>query len=230
MIKGIFSRFASEIKNDRMDSSVGLVCIVCGKTFSYQKNGAKGRLPLCCSEQCRRKRRSKIQGDWIKKRYASDEEFRTDLKKKSLEAYYEKQARKKGYEVQVREPENIRTRCEGCGREFEYEHNGGRLRKYCSEKCSQRVKNRNFYEKAKEWRRERYRTDENYRARMLEINNRSSRKRRENANELGIDELVTSIASAKSTDEIRQILEERTRLKSEVRNKYIRANKEEYGE
>lgn len=58
------------------------VCPICGKEFEQVRKTA-GRKKIYCSKACKRKNDQKITANYIKRRYAQDEEFRAMRKRQS---------------------------------------------------------------------------------------------------------------------------------------------------
>ena len=53
-----------------------LNCKICGRSFTYEKTRGGGREPGFCSDECRRRARSKTNTKSLLKRYHKDEDFR----------------------------------------------------------------------------------------------------------------------------------------------------------
>lgn len=102
------------------------------------------------------------------------------------------------------------VKCKICGKEFEVEKGRGRVPQFCSEECRRKahtkVTTRNIIN--------RYHTDEEFRKRRVASNVSSNRRRREARREQALQELVVELMQADTSDEVRRLLEEKTRLKS----------------
>lgn len=103
--------------------------------------------------------------------------------------------------------------CKVCGREFEYEYNGGKGRKpgFCSEECRAKAHTKiNTKCMVK-----RYKNDEEWRKKRIANNVAGEKRRRAERKEKVITEMVAFFASSTDTRAIRKLLEEKTRVKSE---------------
>lgn len=103
------------------------------------------------------------------------------------------------------------VKCKICGKEFEVESKRGRVPQYCSDKCRRKahtkVTTRNLTN--------RYRTDDEFRKKRVAANVLGNRRRREARREQAMQELISDIMQANTSDEVRAILEKKTRIKSE---------------
>lgn len=103
--------------------------------------------------------------------------------------------------------------CKVCGKEFEYEYNGGKGRKpgFCSEECRAKAHSKiNTKCMVK-----RYKNDEEWRKKRIANNVAGEKRRRAERKEKVITEMVAFFASSTDTRAIRKLLEEKTRVKSE---------------
>lgn len=104
------------------------------------------------------------------------------------------------------------VKCKICGKEFEVEKKRGRVPQVCSEECRRKahtkITTRNIAN--------RYRTDEEFRKKRVAANASSNRRRREARKEQAMQELVFELMQANTSDEVRKILDERVRLKSQT--------------
>lgn len=103
------------------------------------------------------------------------------------------------------------VKCKICGKEFEVDKSRGRVPQFCSEECRRRahtkITTRNIMN--------RYHTDEEFRKKRVASNVSSNRRRREARREQAMQELVVELMQANTSDEVRAILEKKTRIKSE---------------
>lgn len=103
--------------------------------------------------------------------------------------------------------------CKVCGKEFEYEYNGGKGRKpgFCSEECRAKAHSKiNTKCMVK-----RYKNDEEWRKKRIANNVAGEKRRRAERKEKAITDMVAFFASSTDTRAIRKLLEEKTRVKSE---------------
>lgn len=102
------------------------------------------------------------------------------------------------------------VKCKICGKEFEVDKSRGRVPQFCSEECRRKahtkITTRNIMN--------RYHTDEEFRKKRVASNVSSNRRRREARREQALQELVVELMQADTSDEVRRLLEEKTRLKS----------------
>lgn len=103
------------------------------------------------------------------------------------------------------------VKCKICGKEFEVDKSRGRVPQFCSEECRRKahtkITTRNIMN--------RYHTDEEFRKKRVASNVSSNRRRREARREQAMQELVVELMQANTSDEVRAILEKKTRIKSE---------------
>lgn len=109
--------------------------------------------------------------------------------------------------------------CKTCGKEFEYEYKGGRLRKFCSTKCSVKFSNMTYHQGY--WTK-RYREDAEWREKRLSYNNELARKKRADAKEeaekrrqLIANATVQLIREASTLEEAIEIFEEKALVRKE---------------
>lgn len=101
--------------------------------------------------------------------------------------------------------------CKVCGKEFEVEKTAGRVSGFCSEECRRKARTKiNTKSLLK-----RYHNDEEFRKKRIADNVAGNRRRREGRKEQAMQELVADLMSADTSDEVRQILDERVRIKSQ---------------
>lgn len=101
--------------------------------------------------------------------------------------------------------------CEVCGKEFEYEFIGGRMRKFCSTKCANK---RNNSRRAPDYWANRYANDSGYRERKKEANNAYAKRTRVRRKQEVFDQIIADVMGAKSEVEVRAILSEKMRVKA----------------
>jgi len=103
------------------------------------------------------------------------------------------------------------VKCKICGKEFEVEKKRGRVPQFCSEECRRKahtkVTTRNITN--------RYHTDDEFRKKRIASNASGNRRRREARREQVMQELIFEVMQANTSDEVRAILEKKTRIKSE---------------
>lgn len=103
------------------------------------------------------------------------------------------------------------VKCKICGKEFEVASKRGRVPQYCSDECRRKahskVTTRNIVK--------RYRTDDEFRKKRVAANVLGNRRRRETRREQAMQELISDLMQANTSDEVRAILEKKTRIKSE---------------
>lgn len=103
------------------------------------------------------------------------------------------------------------VKCKICGKEFEVEKTTGRVSGFCSEECRRKARTKvNTKSLLK-----RYHNDEEFRKKRIADNVIGNRKRREARKEQAMQELVADLMQADTSDEVRQILDERVRIKSQ---------------
>lgn len=105
--------------------------------------------------------------------------------------------------------------CEVCGKTFEPAEGRGRKPRYCSVKC--RKEGLRLYRIG--WRKEKRENDKEYYSRRMRDQNEVIKRRRANLKEQAILTIVDDVAQAETYEQIRQILEERCR----VRNDYVKS-------
>lgn len=107
----------------------------------------------------------------------------------------------------------LTSTCKICGKEFEYEYNGGKGRKpgFCSEECRAKAHTKTNTKSMVK----RYHSDEEWRKKRIAQNIASEKRRREERRDKVITEMVAFFASSTDTRAIRKMLEEKTRVKSE---------------
>jgi endogenous inhibitor of DNA gyrase (YacG/DUF329 family) len=106
------------------------------------------------------------------------------------------------------------VKCVICGKEFEKEKGRGKAYKYCSDECRKVARSRANTEKMVE----RYHGDAEWRAKRVKQNVASNRKRREARKEQAMQELCKELYDAKSSGDIRAILEKKVRIKASIYN------------
>lgn len=105
------------------------------------------------------------------------------------------------------------VKCKICGKEFEVEPNkrGGRVSQFCSDECRRKARSKiNTKSLIK-----RYHADEEWRKKRIASNVAGNRRRREERRELAMQQLVFELGQAKDAGEMREILEEKVRIKSQ---------------
>ena len=103
------------------------------------------------------------------------------------------------------------VKCKVCGKEFEVEKTAGRVSGFCSEECRRRARTKvNTKSLLK-----RYHNDEEFRKKRIADNVIGNRKRREARKEQAMQELCEELYNAKSSGDIRAILEKKVRIKSQ---------------
>lgn len=101
--------------------------------------------------------------------------------------------------------------CKVCGKRFEVERTVGRVSGCCSDACRRKAHTKvNTKSLLK-----RYHNDEEFRKKRIADNVAGNRKRREARKEQAMQELIADLMSANTSDEVRQILDERVRIKSQ---------------
>lgn len=104
------------------------------------------------------------------------------------------------------------TKCKVCGKEFEVEKTAGRVIGFCSEECRRKARTKvNTKSLLK-----RYHNDEEFRKKRIADTVAGNRKRREARKEQVMQELIADLMQAETSDEMRQLLEEKVRLKSQT--------------
>ncbi|WP_024859800.1 hypothetical protein [Ruminococcus flavefaciens] len=118
--------------------------------------------------------------------------------------------------------------CSECGKLFEWERKGkGRLPHYCSAKCKNKRDNRATVAYLKQ----RYRDDLVFRERRKRSNILSMKRKRDERKAQAMEKLVNDLLAATTVEQVREILNERVRLKSELYMPQDSSdNEEEYGE
>lgn len=101
--------------------------------------------------------------------------------------------------------------CKDCGKEFTYEWAGGRLRQFCSTKCSNHWRNTHY---SLDYWKNRAATDADWKKKRLEYNKQLSKRLRIERKAEAFERLVEDLLNAESEEAFRIILEERVRLKS----------------
>lgn len=103
------------------------------------------------------------------------------------------------------------VKCKVCGKEFEVEKTAGRVSGFCSEECRRKARTKvNTKSLLK-----RYHNDEEFRKKRIADNVAGNRKRREARKEQAMQELCEELYNAKSSGDIRAILEKKVRIKSQ---------------
>jgi hypothetical protein len=103
------------------------------------------------------------------------------------------------------------VKCKICGKEFEAEKTAGRVSGFCSEECRRKARTKvNTKSLLK-----RYHNDEEFRKKRIADNVIGNRKRREARKEQAMQELCEELYNAKSSGDIRAILEKKVRIKSQ---------------
>ncbi len=102
------------------------------------------------------------------------------------------------------------VKCKICGKEFEVDKSRGRVPRFCSEECRRKAHTKTTTRNIMN----RYHTDEEFRKKRVASNVSSNRRRREARREQALQELVVELMQADTSDEVRRLLEEKTRLKS----------------
>lgn len=102
--------------------------------------------------------------------------------------------------------------CANCGKEFTYIRKR-RERKFCSQKCRNRVFNVRHCVKSRNARFER---DPEYKKQVLAKNSECIKRRTAMRKEAVMVELIDKLAATSNADEIRSILEQYTRLKASL--------------
>lgn len=101
--------------------------------------------------------------------------------------------------------------CKVCGKEFEVEKTAGRVSGFCSEECRRKARTKiNTKSLLK-----RYHNDEEFRKKRIADNVAGNRRRREGRKEQAMQELCEELYNAKSSGDIRAILEKKVRIKSQ---------------
>lgn len=101
--------------------------------------------------------------------------------------------------------------CKVCGKKFEVEKSAGRVSQFCSEECRRKAHTKiNTKSLLK-----RYHNDEEFRKKRIADNVIGNRKRREARKEQAMQELCEELYNAKSSGDIRAILEKKVRIKSQ---------------
>lgn len=104
------------------------------------------------------------------------------------------------------------VKCKICGKEFEPKRAAGRHPNFCSEECRRKAHTK----KTTKYLNERYKNDDEFRKKRIASNAASNRRKREGRKEQAMQELVLQLMQAETPEEIRSILEERVRLKSQT--------------
>lgn len=102
--------------------------------------------------------------------------------------------------------------CAVCGKEFMREKRNGRRKVFCSEEC-RKEKHKEY---SNRYNMRRYYSDADFRKHKAELNRKSSKKYRSVRKEKAWQELVDAVVAAQTEEEVRSILEERVRLKSDL--------------
>lgn len=108
--------------------------------------------------------------------------------------------------------ETEQATCVVCGNEFTREKRSGRRKVFCSEEC----RKKKHQEYSNRYNMRRYHSDADFRKHKAELNRNSSRKHRSARKEKAWQELIDAIIAAKTEEEVRSILEERVRMKSDL--------------
>lgn len=156
-------------------------CVICGRKFSWVSDGV-GRNKKYCSEDCRKRARLETAKKYMNKRYEENEEYRDQVRKRSLERYRTQAEAKKKMCTESRAQKRIEMlTCRICGQSFKCDVSGktGRRPGFCSEECRaeyQKRKRSNYY-------RERYHSDEEFRKRRIEQTIALARSKKEREGE-----------------------------------------------
>ena len=103
------------------------------------------------------------------------------------------------------------VKCKIWGKECEVEKTAGRVSGFCSEECRRKARTKvNTKSLLK-----RYHNDEEFRKKRIADNVIGNRKRREARKEQAMQELCEELYNAKSSGDIRAILEKKVRIKSQ---------------
>lgn len=101
--------------------------------------------------------------------------------------------------------------CKICGKKFEVEKSAGRVSQFCSDECRRKARSKTNTKSIVK----RYHNDEAFRKKRIASNVAANRKRREARKEQAMQELVLQLMQAETSEEIRSILDERVRIKSQ---------------
>ena len=102
------------------------------------------------------------------------------------------------------------AKCIICGKEIEEKGGKGRKELYCSQKC----RNKGHIKATSKYLNSRYHTDDEFRKKRIASNVESNRRRREARKEQVMQELILQLMQAETADEIRSLLEEKTKIKA----------------
>lgn len=115
--------------------------------------------------------------------------------------------------------EYVSRTCVVCGKAFtEVKHPSGNKRKFCSHECElahRREYRRKYFQ-------QRYEEDSEYRKKVKAYNSKHGVERRKSLREAFIDSMVATLAGIDDEKEIKNILEENFRVKSEKYDKHAR--------
>lgn len=100
------------------------------------------------------------------------------------------------------------AKCIICGKEVE----GKRENVYCSDEC----RAKGHTKSTSKYLTKRYHSDETFRKKRIAMNVEGNRRRRAGRKEQVMQELILQLMQAETADEIRSILEEKTRIKSDL--------------
>lgn len=99
-------------------------------------------------------------------------------------------------------------KCVVCGKEFE----GDVRRRYCSPECKHVMDVKNSLKSLHR----KYHSDEDYRKKRIADNSAGNKRRREARKEQVMQELCEELYNAKSSGDIRAILDKKVRIRSEL--------------
>ena len=102
------------------------------------------------------------------------------------------------------------AKCIICGKEIEEKGGKGRRGLYCSPEC----KSKGHTKATSRYLNSRYHTDDEFRKKRIASNVESNRRRREARKEQVMQELIADLMQADTSDEVRKLLEEKTKLKA----------------
>lgn len=102
------------------------------------------------------------------------------------------------------------AKCIICGKEIEEKGGKGRKELYCSQEC----KSKGHTKATTKYLNSRYHTDDEFRKKRIASNAESNRRRREARKEQVMQELIVDLMQADTSDEVRKLLEEKTKLKA----------------
>ncbi len=106
------------------------------------------------------------------------------------------------------------VKCKVCGKEFEVGKTAGRVIGFCSDECRRKARTKINTKSILK----RYHNDEEFRKRRIADTVAGNRRRREARKEQAMQELCEELYNAKSSGDIRAILEKKVRIKASVYN------------